>query len=322
MNIADFTTPITSKTLNESAFRQFGQSLDVENMTLEELYDARNKLRTMLHQFENASHFSEINESEKYQKARIFVDVLNKAINERSEYLNLSESERKTLDMVSEGKMDRLFIPKTLMEKAKSKSQQAFMGMVVAAQNGKKPASKKVVDAAKSMSKKAASEYASTSTKKLPSKVRPKSKKLVEGEEEKASLIMQSRDMVNRITGWMENCASMQAEQMLDLTDSIRYELGAETAAKFEQIVKPALNEIYAVLESNRKKLTVGISILTGEEHAMMGEVPQPNQEQGTNLGTNEVQPQPDNFGASSAASGQGNMGRETRESREYRRKK
>lgn len=51
---------------------------------------------------------------------------------------------------------------------AKSVKQQRFMGMVHAAQKGEKPASPEVAEAAKSMSKKSAKEFASTSTKGLP----------------------------------------------------------------------------------------------------------------------------------------------------------
>lgn len=59
---------------------------------------------------------------------------------------------------------------------AKSKKQQRFMGMVYAAKEGGKPASKAVSEAAKSMSMKSAKEYASTKTKGLPMKVGKKNK--------------------------------------------------------------------------------------------------------------------------------------------------
>lgn len=55
---------------------------------------------------------------------------------------------------------------------AKSKAQQRFMGMVHAAQKGAKPASPEVAKAAKGMTKKAAKDFASTSTKGLPEKVK------------------------------------------------------------------------------------------------------------------------------------------------------
>ena len=59
-----------------------------------------------------------------------------------------------------------------LDEKAKSKAQQKFMGMVRAAQTGDKPVSAAVAKAAKSMKKKDVEDYASTKHKGLPDKVK------------------------------------------------------------------------------------------------------------------------------------------------------
>jgi hypothetical protein len=67
-----------------------------------------------------------------------------------------------------------------LDEKAVSKKQQRFMGMVHAAQKGEKPASKEVAKVAKSMGKKDAKDFASTEHKGLPEKKKPAKKKEVE----------------------------------------------------------------------------------------------------------------------------------------------
>lgn len=319
MKLNDFNAALTAKRLNESALKQFGQHIDFENFTLEELYDARNKLRTVVHQLEQTSQYNEIFENEEYQKTKLFLSVLNAAINERSDALHLTNKEKEVIKRVAEGKIEMSSLPKLLQEKAKSKAQQKFMGMVYAAKKGERPVSKEVEKAAKGMSKKAAKDFAKTKHKGLPKKVSESI--LREGEEEKASLIMATRDMVDRITGWMEDCASMQAEQMLDLTDSIRYELGADMAAKFERVVKPALAAIYDSLDLNRKQLTVGVSMLTGEEHAMMGEQPDTDEDESIELGPDDadIEEPSDEFGASEAATGGSPTGRETRESREYR---
>jgi len=55
-------------------------------------------------------------------------------------------------------------------EKAVSKAQQRFMGMVHAAQKGEKPASPEVAKAAKGMSMKAGHDFAATKHKGLPEK--------------------------------------------------------------------------------------------------------------------------------------------------------
>jgi hypothetical protein len=61
---------------------------------------------------------------------------------------------------------------KELLEKAKSKAQQKFMGMVYAAKKGEKPASKEVAKVAKGMTKKSAKDYAATKHKGKPEHVK------------------------------------------------------------------------------------------------------------------------------------------------------
>lgn len=55
---------------------------------------------------------------------------------------------------------------------ATSKAQQRFMGMVHAAQKGETPASPAIAKVAKDMDKKSAKDFASTSHKGLPSRVK------------------------------------------------------------------------------------------------------------------------------------------------------
>jgi hypothetical protein len=65
-------------------------------------------------------------------------------------------------------------LQQVLSEKAVSKQQQKFMGMVHAAQKGEKPASKEVAKVAKDMGKKDAKDFASTKHKGLPEKKKSK----------------------------------------------------------------------------------------------------------------------------------------------------
>jgi len=60
---------------------------------------------------------------------------------------------------------------------AVSKKQKRFMGAVYAAKKGKKPISKAVAKAAKSMTKKQAKDFAATKEKGLPMKIKRKKKK-------------------------------------------------------------------------------------------------------------------------------------------------
>ena len=92
---------------------------------------------------------------------------------------------------------------------------------------------------------------------------------LNEGEEDKAELVMAAKDMVDRVTGWMEDTAEMQTESMLELADAIRDEMGSEQAEAFTAAVKPALEAMYTAMESTRVALTNGVGIVTGEGEPM-----------------------------------------------------
>jgi hypothetical protein len=76
---------------------------------------------------------------------------------------------------------------------------------------------------------------------------------------------MAAKDMVDRVTGWMEDTAEMQTESMLELADAIRDEHGIQQSDAFVQTIKPALEAMYDVMETTRGSLTQGVGLLTGE---------------------------------------------------------
>jgi predicted XRE-type DNA-binding protein len=94
---------------------------------------------------------------------------------------------------------------------------------------------------------------------------------LAEGEAEKAEIIMATKDMVDRITGWLEDTAAMKAEQLLELLDSIRENSGSDVAQQYQDAVKPALEAIYSALETSRQGLSGALAIVSGGEAPMMG---------------------------------------------------
>lgn len=178
MNIREISKPISAKALNESLAKKFGERVNLEAFSTDQLYDARNKLRTKLSQVETTESFSSV-QKPAYQKSKLFLDVLNAAIKEREENT-------------------------------------------------------------------------------APNRLR-------EGAEDEAELVMAAKDMVDRITGWMEDTAEMQTESMLELADAIRDEMGSEKSEQFVQSIKPALEQLYSTMETTRETLTNGVGMLTGE---------------------------------------------------------
>ena len=154
---------------------------------------------------------------------------------------------------------------------------------------------------------------------------------LNEGEEDKAELVMAAKDMVDRVTGWMEDTAEMQTESMLELADAIRDEMGSEQAEAFTSSVKPALEAMYGVMETTRVTLTQGVGMLTGEAEpmdAMGAEEPdmdmEPTVDGDADIDMDMEEPAADDdFGAADAAAGGDELGgREKRESIERSKKK
>jgi len=288
MRITEFHKPITAQALNESAEKTFGQKLNLESFSMEQLEDARNKLRTKLYQFENTEGFNAVHENDSYAKNKLFLDVLNQEIVEREASINESSftaMEQLVLDKVEEGIIDFESLPEELQAKVRQ-----------------------------------VHENQSTDEDML-----------AEGEEEKAEFIMSARDMADRITGWMEDTANMQAENMLKLVDAIRDELGADTAMEFESIIKPALATVYTALESSRQQLNQGVGLLTGEggSEDMMGADPSMDigaEEMPDETGmepTDDFDTEPtDEFGAAAPAAGGDEVaGRAKRESIDYSRR-
>ena len=151
-----------------------------------------------------------------------------------------------------------------------------------------------------------------------------------EGEEDKAELVMAAKDMVDRVTGWMEDTAEMQTESMLELADAIRDEMGSEAAESFTNTIKPALEAMYGVMETTRVTLTQGVGMLTGEAEPMdtMGAEDdmdmEPTVDGDMDMDMDMEEPEADDeFGSADAAAGGEELGgREKRESVDHSKKK
>ena len=322
--------PATSKQLNETMAKKFGTKIDVASFTLEQLQDARNKIRSKVFDIETNESFGGLSHNKTYSKNKLFLDVLNTAIGERADIQDapLEEAQsaaqkaafQKMLDKKS-GK-DQKTKPEDKATKADSKPKPT---------DGKMPMDDNGTPGDKSDDKPAFLK------KKNESKHIDEGKDIInnyyasllkEGEEDKAELVMASKDMVDRLTGWMEDTAEMQTESMLELADAIRDEMGAQQSEAFTMAVKPALEQLYASMETTRIALTTGVGMLTGEGEA-------PPMDMGAEAPVDDVAMEPtddmdmeadlevgDEFGAAApAAGGDDEAGRAKRESRMTKKK-
>ena len=142
---------------------------------------------------------------------------------------------------------------------------------------------------------------------------------LVEGEVGNAEVLLAAKNMVDSIQDAIEKVGKMQNEQLPELLDSIRDQVGSEQAEGFKNAVGTTLETLMQNLQTAREGVDGGVRILTGEQvdnpMAMPGDdlsggdtsLPPPP---GSDLDQDET----DGFGATDAAvGGAEELGRELR---------
>ena len=77
----------SAKRINESIEKTFGKRLNLESFDLPKLEDARNKLRTQIHDARSQSGFNENIENEALTQAQWMLDAINSEIAEREEFV-------------------------------------------------------------------------------------------------------------------------------------------------------------------------------------------------------------------------------------------
>ena len=142
---------------------------------------------------------------------------------------------------------------------------------------------------------------------------------LVEGEVGNAEVLLAAKNMVDSIQDAIEKVGKMQNEQLPELLDSIRDQVGSEQAEGFKNAVGTTLETLMQNLQTAREGVDGGVRILTGEQ------VDNPMAMPGDDLsggdaglppapGSDLDQDETDGFGATDAATGGAEeLGRELR---------
>lgn len=255
MQIRDLSQPMTSKVLNESMAKAFGYKLNLEQFNDVQLSDVQNKLRTEMSQFEVNESFDALHENPKYQKTRALLDVINQAVLERSG----AEEEEEEEEITDKKVTSKGAHFESIRQKAKALSvpeswiDNAIHRMELGESDEEELSAELTLRYDLSESQAQNILY------------------LAEGEADKAEIIMATKDMVGRITGWLEDVAAMKAEQLLELLDSIRESSGNDVAQQYQDAVKPALEAVYTALETSRQGLSNGLAVVTGGQAQTMG---------------------------------------------------
>jgi len=89
---------------------------------------------------------------------------------------------------------------------------------------------------------------------------------LVEGEVGNAEVLLAAKDMVDSVQDAIEKVGKMQNEQLPQLLDSIRDQIGSEQAEAFKNAVGTTLDTLMQNLQSAREGVDNGVRVLSGEQ--------------------------------------------------------
>ena len=283
MKSLDLTKPITTESLLKEFESRFNMTMDLTQFNEVELQDYANHVRTKIHEITQNTHFGQELKDDSYQKNQMMLDIINQAIQERKLAEYGGAMNNKILDKATQPIKDKL-----------SKGQ--------ALSPDEREAASKLM-AMKQMPKGTGTMMG-----------------VKEGVEEQSELILAAKDMMDKVTSFLEDLASMKTEGMLELADRIRDEMGAEKSDAFLQKIQPAIEQAEATLTTTRQELDNGVRILTGEEVASDPMGADDTMDMDTDLDSldSEGGEETDEFGASDAeAGGTEPEGREQRESKE-----
>ncbi len=309
MRSTELTKPVTTESLLSEFESRFNQTMKFDKFTNEELEDTANKIRTKIHNITQNEHFGQELKNHDYQKNQMMLDVVNQEIKERQPTNEILPAVGAALGGVARAAGGAL---------AKGAGNVAKTGATAAGTAFGQHAASKLLDPIKQKLEKGLN--LDPDEKKVASTVMSSKEGVKEGVEEQSELILAAKDMMDKVTSFLEDLASMKTEGMLELADRIRDEMGAEKSDAFLQKIQPAIEQAEATLATTRQELDNGVRILTGEEVASepMGADDTMNMDTDLDSLDSEGGEETDEFGASDAeAGGTEPEGREQRESKE-----
>lgn len=303
MKTLDIFTRPSVKKLNESFEKTFGKKLNLESFTLPQLEDARNRLRTKIHQMRNDSTFNETVENEDHQKTQWMLDIINQEIAER-------------LEEVVEEEQDPAAMFQGIETETAEITDDYESGEVTELSGSDDDESFGIYDGYDFSQQEQFGESMNTQVN--------------ENELNKASAVVSAKGMVDKVSRWIEELAGIENDTLLSLGDSIRDEMGQEQAKAFLSQVAPAIQSALDTLKQARETMSTGVRALTGEVQPaeMLGsseadnEAPPGFEEPGVEpaepdaMNADELEAPEDDFAAAEpAAGGAETAGRAQRES-------
>jgi hypothetical protein len=269
MKTSDIFIKATASKINEAIEQTFGQKLKLENYSLDQLEDARNRLRTQIHQYKQSSNFNETIENESYIKSQWMLDAVNAEIAQREEVaVTVDESTVEEIENIevqgeemdtTEAYINNVNDAVNVLAALRKQSKMASRGEAEPVRPNQLINDLwDVITWIEANMKESVETIEDTQGKDMNTQVK-------ESATDKAGAVVAAKTMVDRVSRWIEELAGMENDQLLDLGDTIRDEMGQEQAKAFLSSVAPAIQQALETLKQTRETLSSGVRSLTGE---------------------------------------------------------
>ena len=290
----------TSRKINESLSKTFGKKINFETFDQAQLEDARNKLRTQVHQLRSNSKFNENLDNESYHQAQWMLDAINAELAEREEpvaegrdvdedYVRevLRDFTEKAIEYNTYGDVN----PETVIRHLEQGDVESAIETVTyefAGPDGEEPGRgfdalvddleddfRYVVDGPENDGQPDFDqEYDDDPMDDMMDDINES--QINESEVEEASAIVTAKTMVDKVSRWIEELSGMENDTLISLGDSIRTEMGSQQAKQFLGSTAPAIEDALDHLKQTRDEMSTALRVLTGEESAtdMLGDEP------------------------------------------------
>lgn len=289
-----------AKALKESFEKTFGQKLKLETFTVTQLEDARNRLRTQIHQVRNSGTFNETIENEAYTKAQWMLDGINAELAERFEQSAIHSDEPVQVEgedpgvelrrIVSAGDYDGLYdlmssdtpagkivqdmywdVPTDRPDLHPDDDFEDILNIVMdrleadygpgeSDEGGETDDSYALASAGHGSDEDYGSYESQTQGNDMT--------RIRESAADKAGAVVVAKDMTDKVGRWIEELSGMENDQLISLGDTIRDEMGQEQAKAYLEAVAPAIQQALQNLKQTREILASGMRSLTGEEQS------------------------------------------------------
>lgn len=296
MRLSSISKPKTSKTLNESLRKRWDQEMNLKGLSLERARKNLQIVESHLVKFKNSIGYGAEQEPE-YMKRLMVAETLRAYIEEQSEkagklrkngFANspepkkVSESKGKKPDYADiDGDGDKKEpMSKAAKDKKKKTNESIKVGDTIKyKKNGKGQTKSGKVSKIKGgyyyVNNGATAVDDQDVIKENKKSIRESKlnriRKIYEAETDEAEAILAAQDMIDTITGMLEDLGEIQNEQLLPLVDKIRDVKGDDTATQFKQSVESALQQALDSMRTTREGMTQAKGILTGEQAPSMG---------------------------------------------------